>query len=111
MPELLERLQVALVERYRFDREIGQGGMAIVYLAEDVKHGRKVAIKVLHPELSAVLGGERFLAEIKVTANLQHPHILGLIDSGEANGLLRHALRRGRVAPRPAQPGQAAPDP
>jgi serine/threonine-protein kinase len=58
--------------------------MATVYLAEDLKHGRKVAIKVLHPELSAVIGGDRFLAEIKVTANLQHPHILGLIDSGEA---------------------------
>jgi Tol biopolymer transport system component/tRNA A-37 threonylcarbamoyl transferase component Bud32 len=92
MPELLERLQVALVERYRFDREIGQGGMAIVYLAEDLRHGRKVAIKVLHPELSAVLGGERFLAEIKVTANLQHPHILGLIDSGEADGLLYYVM-------------------
>ena len=61
--------------------------MATVYLAEDLKHGRKVAIKVLHPELSAVIGSERFLAEIKVTANLQHPHILGLIDSGEAGGL------------------------
>jgi eukaryotic-like serine/threonine-protein kinase len=92
MPQLLDRLQVALVERYRFDREIGQGGMAIVYLAEDLRHGRKVAIKVLHPELSAVLGGERFLAEIKVTANLQHPHILGLIDSGEADGLLYYVM-------------------
>jgi eukaryotic-like serine/threonine-protein kinase len=92
MLELLERLQVALVERYRFDREIGQGGMAIVYLAEDLRHARKVAIKVLHPELSAVLGGERFLAEIKVTANLQHPHILGLIDSGEADGLLYYVM-------------------
>jgi eukaryotic-like serine/threonine-protein kinase len=66
--------------------------MATVYLAEDLKHGRKVAIKVLHPELSAVLGGERFLAEIKVTANLQHPHILGLIDSGEADGLLYYVM-------------------
>jgi serine/threonine-protein kinase len=66
--------------------------MATVYLAEDLKHGRKVAIKVLHPELSAVLGGERFLAEIKVTANLQHPHILGLIDSGEAEGLLYYVM-------------------
>jgi serine/threonine-protein kinase len=66
--------------------------MATVYLAEDLKHGRKVAIKVLHPELSAVIGGERFLAEIKVTANLQHPHILGLIDSGEASGLLYYVM-------------------
>jgi serine/threonine-protein kinase len=66
--------------------------MATVYLAEDLKHGRNVAIKVLHPELSAVLGGERFLAEIKVTANLQHPHILGLIDSGEAEGLLYYVM-------------------
>jgi serine/threonine-protein kinase len=66
--------------------------MATVYLAEDLKHGRKVAIKVLHPELSAVLGGERFLAEIKVTANLQHPHILGLIDSGAADGLLYYVM-------------------
>jgi eukaryotic-like serine/threonine-protein kinase len=92
MPELLDRLQLALADRYRLDREIGQGGMAIVYLAEDLRHGRKVAIKVLHPELSAVLGGERFLAEIKVTANLQHPHILGLIDSGEADGLLYYVM-------------------
>jgi eukaryotic-like serine/threonine-protein kinase len=84
MPEVLNRLQLALADRYRVNRELGQGGMAVVYLAEDLRHGRKVAIKVLHPELSAVIGGERFLAEIKVTANLQHPHILGLIDSGEA---------------------------
>jgi eukaryotic-like serine/threonine-protein kinase len=66
--------------------------MATVYLAEDLKHGRRVAIKLLHPELSAILGGERFLAEIKVTANLQHPHILGLIDSGEADGLLYYVM-------------------
>ena len=92
MPEVLTRLQSALSDRYRLDRELGQGGMAVVYLAEDLKHGRKVAIKVLHPELSAVIGGERFLAEIKVTANLQHPHILGLIDSGEADGLLYYVM-------------------
>ena len=72
----------SLADRYRLERELGQGGMATVYLAEDLKHSRKVAIKVLHPELSAVIGGDRFLTEIKVTANLQHPHILGLIDSG-----------------------------
>jgi eukaryotic-like serine/threonine-protein kinase len=86
------RLTAALSDRYRLERELGQGGMATVYLAEDLRHGRKVAIKVLHPELSAVLGGERFLAEIKVTANLQHPHILGLIDSGEADGLLYYVM-------------------
>jgi serine/threonine protein kinase len=86
------RLTSALADRYRLGRELGQGGMATVYLAEDLKHGRNVAIKVLHPELSAVLGGERFLAEIKVTANLQHPHILGLIDSGEADGLLYYVM-------------------
>ena len=86
------RLTAALSDRYRLDRELGQGGMATVYLAEDLRHGRKVAIKVLHPELSAVIGSERFLAEIKVTANLQHPHILGLIDSGEADGLLYYVM-------------------
>src|SRR6476646_3844489 len=92
MPEVLSRLQLALADRYRLDRELGQGGMAVFYLAEDLRHGRRVAIKVLHPELSAVLGGERVLAEIKVTANLQHPHILGLIDSGNADGLLYYVM-------------------
>ncbi|MBP2647377.1 MAG: protein kinase [Gemmatimonadetes bacterium] len=87
-----DRLRAALADRYRIERELGQGGMATVYLAEDLKHGRRVAIKVLHPELSAVIGGDRFLAEIKVTANLQHPHILGLIDSGEADGLLYYVM-------------------
>src|SRR5687767_15773473 len=86
------RLASALSDRYRLVRELGQGGMATVHLAEDLKHGRRVAIKLLHPELSAILGGERFLAEIKVTANLQHPHILGLIDSGEADGLLYYVM-------------------
>ena len=88
----LARLTDALADRYRLERELGQGGMATVYLAEDLKHGRKVAIKVLHPELSAVIGGERFLSEIKTTASLQHPHILGLIDSGEADGLLYYVM-------------------
>jgi serine/threonine-protein kinase len=87
-----DRLLAALADRYRIERELGQGGMATVYLAEDLKHERKVAIKVLHPELSAIIGGERFLAEIKVTANLQHPHILGLIDSGAADGLLYYVM-------------------
>jgi serine/threonine-protein kinase len=86
------RLTTSLADRYRLERELGQGGMATVYLAEDLKHGRKVAIKVLRPELAAVIGAERFLAEIKVTANLQHPHILGLIDSGECAGLLFYVM-------------------
>ncbi len=86
------RLAAALSDRYRLERELGQGGMATVYLALDLKHDRKVAIKVLHPELSAVIGGDRFLAEIKTTASLQHPHILGLIDSGEADGLLYYVM-------------------
>ena len=72
----------AIRDQYSLGRELGRGGMATVYLADDLKHGRQVAIKVLHPELSAVLGSDRFLAEIKLTASLQHPHILGLIDSG-----------------------------
>jgi serine/threonine protein kinase len=86
------RLTASLSDRYRLERELGQGGMATVYLAEDLKHGRKVAIKMLHPELSAVIGGERFLTEIKTTASLQHPHILGLIDSGDADGLLYYVM-------------------
>jgi serine/threonine-protein kinase len=81
-----------LADRYRFERELGQGGMATVYLAHDAKHDRKVAIKVLRPELAAAIGAERFLKEIKTTANLQHPHILGLIDSGESDGLLWYAM-------------------
>src|SRR4030095_15081979 len=92
MTDTLARLENALADRYRIERELGQGGMATVYLAEDLKHGRKVAIKVLHPELSAVIGGDRFLSEIKTTASLQHPHILGLIDSGEADGLLYYVM-------------------
>ncbi|MFL5519383.1 MAG: serine/threonine-protein kinase, partial [Gemmatimonadales bacterium] len=92
MSSPVARLTEALADRYRLERELGQGGMATVYLAEDLKHERKVAIKVLHPELSAVIGGERFLTEIKVTANLQHPHILGLIDSGEADKLLYYVM-------------------
>ncbi|HKU59934.1 MAG TPA: LpqB family beta-propeller domain-containing protein [Gemmatimonadales bacterium] len=92
MPELLGRLQSALSDRYRLDREIGAGGMATVYLAEDVRHDRRVALKVLRPELAAVIGAERFLAEIKLTANLQHPHILPLFDSGEADGYLFYVM-------------------
>src|SRR5437868_1216413 len=81
MTERLEQAQRAL-SAYTIERELGSGGMATVYLAHDKKHDRKVAIKILHAELAAVLGAERFLQEIRVTANLQHPHILGLIDSG-----------------------------
>ena len=77
MTEPVTRLQGALAERYRIERELGQGGMATVYLAEDLKHHRKVALKVLRPELAATLGPERFAREIEVAARLQHPHILG----------------------------------
>jgi serine/threonine-protein kinase len=87
-----ERLAAALADRYRIEREIGEGGMATVYLAEDLKHDRSVALKVLKPELAALMGGERFLAEIKTTANLQHPHILPLFDSGEADGFLFYVM-------------------
>ena len=78
----------ALDDRYVIEREIGAGGMATVYLARDRKLDREVALKVLRPELGAVLGAERFLAEIRISARLDHPHILTLLDSGEANGLL-----------------------
>src|SRR6476620_3964086 len=88
----LDKLRSALADRYRVDREVGVGGMATVYLAHDLRHDRDVAIKVLHPDLAAALGGERFLAEIKTTAKLQHPHILPLLDSGEADGLLYYVM-------------------
>ncbi len=88
----LDRLKVLLADRYLVERELGRGGMATVYLARDEKHDRQVALKVLHPELGAILGAERFLTEIKVTANLQHPHILPLHDSGEADGLLFYVM-------------------
>jgi hypothetical protein len=86
------RLGAALADRYVIERELGAGGMATVYLANDVKHERQVALKVLRPELGAVLGAERFLAEIKITARLDHPHILTLIDSGASEGLLYYVL-------------------
>ncbi len=85
-------LTVALADRYRIERELGAGGMATVYLAEDLKHGRRVAIKVLRPELAAVIGAERFVREIRTIAALQHPHILGLIDSGEVEGTAWYAM-------------------
>jgi serine/threonine-protein kinase len=86
------RLNTALEGRYRIESELGEGGMATVYLADDLKHERKVALKVLKPELAAVVGAERFLAEIKTTANLQHPHILPLHDSGEADSFLYYVM-------------------
>ena len=92
MPDPITRLNAALEGRYRIEGELGEGGMATVYLAEDLKHERKVALKVLKPELAAVVGAERFLAEIKTTANLQHPHILPLHDSGEADGFLYYVM-------------------
>ena len=88
MTDPITRLNAALEGRYRIESELGEGGMATVYLADDVKHERKVALKVLKPELAAVVGAERFLAEIKTTANLQHPHVLPLFDSGEADWAL-----------------------
>jgi eukaryotic-like serine/threonine-protein kinase len=90
--DAISRLRSSLAERYQIDREIGAGGMATVYLARDQRHDRNVAVKVLNPELGAVLGVERFLAEIKVTANLQHPNLLPLFDSGEADGLLFYVM-------------------
>ncbi len=92
MSQQLERLSAALSDRYRIERELGQGGMATVYLAEDLKHKRHVALKVLKPELAAVLGADRFIQEITTTAALQHPHILPLFDSGTADGFLYYVM-------------------
>ena len=92
MSDSLSRLSAALNDRYRLERELGAGGMATVYLAEDLRHHRRVAIKVLRPDLTAALGAERFLREIETTANLRHPHILPLYDSGEADGLLYYVM-------------------
>ena len=92
MTEITSRLSTALADRYRIERHLGEGGMATVYLAEDLKHKRKVAVKVLRPELAAVLGAERFVQEITTTANLQHPHILPLHDSGDADGFLYYVM-------------------
>ena len=92
MTDAITRLTAALADRYRIERELGQGGMATVYLAADLKHDRKVALKVLKPELAAVLGAERFVVEIKTTAALQHPHILPLFDSGVADSFLYYVM-------------------
>ncbi len=92
MTDALTRLTTALADRYTIERELGQGGMAMVYLADDLKHDRKVAVKVLRQELAAVIGADRFLTEIKTTAALQHPHILPLFDSGAADGFLFYVM-------------------
>ena len=92
MTDVLPSLQTALADRYRIARELGQGGMATVYLAHDLKHDRDIALKVLRPEICATLGGARFLQEIRISAGLDHPHILTLIDSGEAAGVLYYVL-------------------
>src|SRR6267154_5722775 len=106
-----EGLRDALADRYALERELGRGGIAVVYLAHDLKHGRPVALKVLHPELAATLGPDRFQREIRFAARLQHPHILTVLDSGEAGGRLwftmpfvegeslRDRLRRERQLP------------
>ncbi len=90
--EHLDRLRAALAERYTIERELGSGGMATVYLAEDVKHHRKVAVKVLRAELAATLAADRFHREIEITANLNHPHVLPLLDSGDADGFLYYVM-------------------
>src|SRR5256885_14867202 len=92
MSSVATALRAAIADRYRIERELGQGGMATVYLAHDLKHDRKVAVKVLKPELAAVLGADRFVVEIKTTAALQHPHILPLFDSGTAEGFLYYVM-------------------
>ncbi len=92
LPEFVERLKAALADRYRIERELGAGGMATVYLAHDLKHDRDVAIKLLHPDLGAALGADRFLTEIRTTARLQHLHILPLLDSDGADGLLYYVM-------------------
>ncbi len=92
MSDAVARLNAALEGRYTIERKLGEGGMATVYLADDLRHQRKVAVKVLKPELAAVVGAERFLAEIKTTANLQHPHILPLFDSGEADSYVFYVM-------------------
>src|SRR4026207_401298 len=111
----VQRLRDALSGSYSIDRELGRGGMATVYLAQDSKHDRTVALKVLHPELASSLGPARFLREIKLAARLNHPHILPLYDSGEADGFLYYVMpyvegeslreRLGRPKPPPADRG------
>src|SRR3970040_21868 len=92
MGDLPDRLKAALAGSYAVEHELGSGGMATVYRAQDLKHHRKVAVKVLRPELAVALGPERFLREIEIAAQLHHPHILPLFDSGEAAGLLYYVM-------------------
>jgi serine/threonine-protein kinase len=113
--QLLEQLRAALGEQYRVERELGHGGMAVVFLAQDLKHHRPVAIKLLKPELSAAIGSDRFVREIEIAATLQHPHILPLFDSGHAGGLLYYVMPfaegeslRQRLAREPQLPLDAA---
>jgi len=108
VPDLITRLNAALEGRYTIESELGQGGMATVYLAKDLKHNRNVALKVLKPELAAVVGAERFLTEIETTANLQHPHILPLFDSGEADSFLFYVRAGQQVAEPPPRVSAAA---
>src|SRR5256886_10187832 len=89
---MLPRLKAALAGRYTIERELGQGGMATVYLARDERHDRRVAVKVLRPELSVELGPDRFVREIHLAARLNHPHIMALFDSGEAGGFLYYVV-------------------
>jgi eukaryotic-like serine/threonine-protein kinase len=92
VPDVADRLKAALADRYAIEREIGRGGMATVYLAQDLRHQRAVAVKVLHPEIAAGLGPDRFVSEIRIAASLQHPHLLPLLDSGEADGFLYYIM-------------------
>src|SRR5262245_43637872 len=91
MPDI-DRLRAALADRYSVERPIASGGMATVYVARDLKHDREVALKVMRPEFSASIGAERFLSEVRITARLDHPHILTLIDSGSADGFLYYVM-------------------
>src|SRR5205085_8535115 len=92
MSDLLEELRTALADQYAVESEVGRGGMATVFVAEDLKHGRRVAIKVLSPELSSSIDSDRFKREIQIAARLSHPHILPVFDSGDANGLLYYTM-------------------
>jgi serine/threonine-protein kinase len=92
MTDLVPKLQSALADRYTIERELGRGGMATVYLAQDLRHQRRVALKVLRAELAATLGPERFLQEVRIAANRQHPHILPVHDSGEVGGFLYYVM-------------------
>ena len=113
MSDALQRISAALAGRYLVERELGHGGMATVYLAQDVRHHRAVAIKVLSDEISAAIGAERFLREIEIAASLTHPNILPLLDSGDRRpgqpAVLRDAVHRGRDAPGANVPRRPAP--